>query len=281
MRSRSNAFSLIGMLICLSAPTAAARDIGPDAAFRLKEALVALRASDAVWRRNDTEFRAMRETGRASETESRQFAEFVAEQRRFMLEDCRRVRELGGDPEPIGVDCALPRQRDVASVGVPTDPTGVSTEEEKNAALERRLKELESGLDDLFKAKQDQLRRDPLRRSGSAAKRDAIGGTSGGGQTGNRADGDAVGDRAAGRFSGAVGRTARRGGAEGEHERGTGPGVNKAGRTGNSGAPGADKAPTGDDDDVVAGQLREAAEKETDPVMKEKLWEEYKKYKAG
>ncbi len=35
------------------------------------------------------------------------------------------------------------------------------------------------------------------------------------------------------------------------------------------------------DDDVVARQLREAAEKEQDPLMKEKLWAEYRKYKAS
>jgi hypothetical protein len=36
-----------------------------------------------------------------------------------------------------------------------------------------------------------------------------------------------------------------------------------------------------EDDDVVARQLREAAEQETDPEVKEKLWEEYRKYKKG
>ncbi|MDR4508184.1 MAG: hypothetical protein MRJ65_08110 [Candidatus Brocadiaceae bacterium] len=35
------------------------------------------------------------------------------------------------------------------------------------------------------------------------------------------------------------------------------------------------------DDDIVARQLREAAEKETDPVLKEKLWKEYEEYKKG
>ena len=35
------------------------------------------------------------------------------------------------------------------------------------------------------------------------------------------------------------------------------------------------------DDDVVARQLREAAMDETDPALKEKLWEEYRRYKAG
>lgn len=39
--------------------------------------------------------------------------------------------------------------------------------------------------------------------------------------------------------------------------------------------------PDGSDDDVVARQLREAAMKETDPVLREKLWDEYRKYKKG
>jgi hypothetical protein len=43
-------------------------------------------------------------------------------------------------------------------------------------------------------------------------------------------------------------------------------------------APPAD-IPSGDDDDVVARQIREAAMNETDPVLREKLWEEYRKYK--
>jgi len=35
------------------------------------------------------------------------------------------------------------------------------------------------------------------------------------------------------------------------------------------------------DDDIVARQLREAAEKETDPALKEKLWKEYEEYKKS
>ena len=37
--------------------------------------------------------------------------------------------------------------------------------------------------------------------------------------------------------------------------------------------------PSGDDDDVVARQLREAAQKERDPELRDKLWDEYRKYK--
>ena len=37
----------------------------------------------------------------------------------------------------------------------------------------------------------------------------------------------------------------------------------------------------GSDDDIVARQLREAAIAEQDPVLREKLWDEYRKYKEG
>lgn len=38
--------------------------------------------------------------------------------------------------------------------------------------------------------------------------------------------------------------------------------------------------PAGDDDDVVARQLREAAMREPDPAIRERLWNEYRKYKG-
>ena len=39
--------------------------------------------------------------------------------------------------------------------------------------------------------------------------------------------------------------------------------------------------PDGRDDDIVARQLREAAMKETDPELRERLWEEYRQYKKS
>jgi|GEM_PF-634930 len=45
-----------------------------------------------------------------------------------------------------------------------------------------------------------------------------------------------------------------------------------------AGPPPAD-IPDGTDDDVVARQLREAATRELDPELREKLWDEYRKYK--
>lgn len=37
----------------------------------------------------------------------------------------------------------------------------------------------------------------------------------------------------------------------------------------------------GQDDDIIARQLREAAQKEKDPQLRAKLWDEYRKYKKG
>ena len=39
--------------------------------------------------------------------------------------------------------------------------------------------------------------------------------------------------------------------------------------------------PDGSDDDVVARQLREAAQKERDPELKRRLWDEYRRYKGS
>ncbi|TDU31571.1 hypothetical protein DFR24_0941 [Panacagrimonas perspica] len=68
-------------------------------------------------------------------------------------------------------------------------------------------------------------------------------------------------------------------GAAGETTGGPGGG---AGQPSSSGPkfPPPEGTPTGVDDDVVARQLREAAESEKDPELRERLWQEYRKYKA-
>ncbi|ORJ62876.1 hypothetical protein [Geothermobacter hydrogeniphilus] len=50
---------------------------------------------------------------------------------------------------------------------------------------------------------------------------------------------------------------------------------------GQPGFGGGRKLPPPEDDDIVARQLREAAQKEPDPELQRKLWEEYWKYKGG
>ncbi len=66
----------------------------------------------------------------------------------------------------------------------------------------------------------------------------------------------------------------------------TGPGLPTKGRKGeynhtNTATVVPADVPTGDDDDVVARQIREAATRESDPELRERLWEEYRKYKKS
>jgi len=43
----------------------------------------------------------------------------------------------------------------------------------------------------------------------------------------------------------------------------------------------AQKVSAGSDNDIVARRLRKAADQETDPVLKAKLWQEYAQYQQG
>lgn len=66
----------------------------------------------------------------------------------------------------------------------------------------------------------------------------------------------------------------------------TGPGLPTKGRKGefdhtNTAVVVPADVPSGDDDDVVARQIREAAMRETDPELQERLWQEYRKYKKS
>jgi hypothetical protein len=57
------------------------------------------------------------------------------------------------------------------------------------------------------------------------------------------------------------------------------PGPVKQTDSGEPVAPVPEDVGDGSDDDVVARQIREAAEREKDPELREKLWDEYRKYK--
>lgn len=81
--------------------------------------------------------------------------------------------------------------------------------------------------------------------------------------------------------------TAPIGGMQGSSN-GISSGTNSIGGA-NTGKPQSNQAPmpvpegvgSGQDDDIVAKQLREAATAETDPKLRKKLWDEYKRYKSG
>jgi len=91
----------------------------------------------------------------------------------------------------------------------------------------------------------------------------------GGGQTGEE---QTAGSRA--QPASGEGTSEEESGAEGAAPAGSAGGGGGGGRV-------PDDVGDGSDDDIVARQLREAATNEDDPELREKLWDEYREYKAA
>lgn len=235
-----------------------------DSGSRLKEALGELRASDEEWRQNDRQFRSLRASQDISGIAAEEFATFVADLHRRMLESCHAFRKLGGDPESNGFDCDIPAEERALQQALPQNPMTVQTEEEKTAALDAALDQSLSEFDEALQSEQSELRDQRKSRNSGGQDSDSQGTA----QTGGGADRaiwsnpDSPSGQPRPAESGAV------------------PGVDKRPPAPLVASPGDSRVGAGDDN-VVARQLREAAENETDPILKEKLWAEYRKYRTG
>ncbi len=155
------------------------------------------------------------------------------------------------------------------------------TTEDKRAEIDRRFDETFAVFDARMRKEQETISQERAGRAGSAGGGGAEGtegqegqegqegregqeGPESGGASGTGSEGGQGGDVAAGA------------GTEGG---GGGVGGGSQGGSGSRDIP-AD-LPDGRDDDIVARQLREAAMKEMDPELRERLWEEYRKYKQS
>lgn len=252
-----------------------------------KALLEQLRTDYAAMVAAEHEYRLQRERGALSSPETEDYAAYVARLHRFVAEDCRSVMEAG-IVVPQDVVCPT-----VQTVPVPADIdiAAEQTRFEKTGDLDARLIAELGDFDEMLLREQERVK-------ASAPRTDAGGGGAGGGGSGSDgAGGDAgnarSGEAAGGASGGASGEgrngssTAQQGsagGASGSGQgSGQGSGATAPGSWNQSGTPSdrPDDIPDGSDDDVVARQLREAAEKETDPELREKLWEEYRRYKQG
>ncbi len=267
------AYILVVFILAIRLAALSAAPAHADATRQLNEAFAELDASNSEWRQNDVEFRTLREQRITSDGDIEEFASFVAELRRKMLENCQAFRQLGGDPESLGFDCILPKEIPASWQELPQDPKTLQTEQEKMGVLESTFSESLSNFDKTLQEKQDSIRGQS--GSSSAGGYASNQGATGGG--GNRSNSAGVGAIPGGSQgdSGGAGTVLR------PTEPGAGPGVEKRaiGQIPQSKA--MSGVGDGDDDSVVARQLREAAERESDPILRQKLWDEYRKYKAS
>jgi len=157
------------------------------------------------------------------------------------------------------------------------------TTDEELADLDHQLDASLGEFDEMLLKEQERIAaHQPRQRESGASSSGGAGGDDGQqGGKGNIAaagatEGGATGGKEQGQSSGITG--------QGKNGRATTAGATASGRQGQAGSENV-KGSCGDklhaDDDIVARQLREAAEKETDPELKEKLWQEYRKYKEG
>jgi hypothetical protein len=137
-----------------------------------------------------------------------------------------------------------------------------------------------------MRKEQETISQDRASRSGSAPGTAAAGGEaeSGSGDASEQQGPGEAGEAGqAGDESGESGAPGGRGESAGRQSGEQGGGGGVGGGTAGGSGPNTVPAdiPDGRDDDIVARQLREAAMKETDPELRERLWEEYRQYKKS
>ncbi|MGB8437329.1 MAG: hypothetical protein WCE38_24045 [Burkholderiales bacterium] len=216
--------------------------------------------------------------------ERAQLDEYLARVRALVATNRARVRSLEEQAA----------RKSAGAPGAPesAQPVAVVTEAERVAMLDEKLRNSLEAFDKLLL---DEARKARAHEAEAAA---AEGGNGGGGaKGGNGSAGNGTGKRSAGSQNERSGERqaggpttgagdASRGGTRGVVQEGS-PG----GPVGGSDPTASDResasAPpppdvgSGNDDDIVARQIRKAAEAEPDPELRKKLWDEYRKYKQG
>ena len=218
-----------------------------------------------------------------STAEASDYRDFIVYLDTRIVSYCRELAEQGGGAALEGLPC--PAGQMMGGSGAPPAATtegifyttgsatgDARTRAEQTADLDGDFLATLGDFDEMLLKEEGKVAaRIPSQRESSASGQ---AGTTGSGSASPGA-GETAGDEVA---NGGADEQAERSGAVSGTQRG--PGAGDSNLTPSAyGVPGG-KLPPPKDDDIVARQLREAAEKEPDPELKKKLWEEYWKYKG-
>lgn len=282
------------LLLAGAAPVQAGATVRDDT---LAAALAELRALEGTERRMREEYRELAARGALSASERRDFEAYLAR----LEADVKEQRETVSRLEAA-------RDKGVAAAEAATKPTDSpafgqgETDAERVANMDAELGSSLSDFDQMLLREQQELaRKEKARTAGTDSRSSAEGrqGTAGdasaeGAESSGEEDSQGVGEPSEGSGESAsteTGEEGAQGSADEEAasekggDRSTGEDQVAAAKDSEAGGVSKDKSavpadiPDGKDDDIVARQLREAAEKEQDPELREKLWDEYRKYK--
>jgi hypothetical protein len=262
----------------------------------LQAAREELRLRVETERRMRGEFESLLADGGMSAAETTDFEDYLMRLGMTVEEQRRVVANLQktGSQSAAGSLGNSPR-----AAPLPADFDRGQTDEEKIALLDAQLGSSLSEFDEKLLREQKELAEksrsastgengdNPERGDGASGQASAGQGENAEGKAGAES-GNGAGESAAG-STGQDGEPAQQAGAgeqgeasgegaAGDNQVASAGGASDAGRQAGKSATPPD-IPDGKDDDIVARQLREAAENEQDPELREKLWEEYRKYK--
>ena len=252
-----------------------------EALTDLKSAREQLAAALAAAKTAKEEFRTLLDQDGLTQSEKEDFQIYLAKLEQVILDNCMAVlsfKVVLGDNSPE-TGCSFNRTASTEPVAFPDE----RTEDEHVIVLDSQLAKSMSDFDELLLREMEELKR---RQSTSADGQGGAGVSGGDEQQEGSTDGvETIGK---GEQRSGENRTQQnqpeQGGQQETASRQTGDEQSVGGRGQNSDnttTPTKRDAPPEDsDDDIVARQLREAAESETDPELREKLWEEYRRYKA-
>jgi hypothetical protein len=216
--------------------------------------------------------------------EQADYADWIQQLSEQFALHCRELTSQSPDLIPADIPCA---EFNLAY----TAPAGIEIEHENSdgeqiAASVSKFDKSLGQFDEKLLREQDRVKaRKPqasVEDSGGGDGSDSGSGTGSGAESGESENGATEGEQSGDQSEG----QSNEQGGEQSNEQGSGTSSGgdqdaSGSRGGSSRSSAPPDTPDGHDDDVIARQLREAAEKETDPELKRKLWEEYKRYKEG
>lgn len=172
------------------------------------------------------------------------------------------------------------------STGAPsaTSPAHAQTSDERRAALDKRLNDSLGSFDAQLRKEQQKIAQERDARQATVA---TVPASDAGSKPASDQNAEAAGSTAteapekpSGSHDATTGKRGQtRSARAGDLKSDKGAGGANGNANGNGAV--ADEVPDGNDDDVVARRLRKAAEQETDPELKDKLWKEYVEYKKN
>ncbi len=259
----------------------------PGADAKLEEARENLRVSQATEKRIASELEQLKKSGKASAEEIRNYESYHASVQSMVAENRKIVEKMeaayakGAPAEdtPAGAAPGSPdRLQNSKSPG--------ETPQDEVAALDRKLNQSLAEFDQKLLNEMDAIRegsaaklRDLAQEAADAAKRLRAKGMDADTDASESAEGKET--SSADTSQGADAKT----GADTQTAEGDGSPTTASTDTARKGGEGPSSKDQRrvdyDDDDIVARQLREAAENETDPELKKKLWKEYEDYKKN